>query len=213
MSGPHYTGGAFTVLRDRLEVYGLKGSLRLARDIIVTRLFFREARILRQPYYIRGRRHIRLGANLTTGIGLRLDAFGEHGNDKVLIKIGADVQLNDHVHIAAREWVEIGDECLIASRVFISDHNHGSFDLSDPAHGPDTPPTLRPERSKPVIIGKRVWIGESVLILPGITVGDGAVIGGGSVVTRDVPAQCVVAGNPARVLRRYDPATSRWERV
>jgi len=64
-----------------------------------------------------------------------------------------------------------------------------------------------------VHIGKNVWIGESVCVLPGVTIGDGAVIGAGSVVTRDIPAQCVAAGNPARVIRQWDNATHEWKRV
>ena len=57
------------------------------------------------------------------------------------------------------------------------------------------------ENGKPVTIGKNVWIGGGAILLPGVTVGDDAVIGAGSVVTRDVPAGAIVAGNPARVLK------------
>ncbi|MET4695544.1 DapH/DapD/GlmU-related protein [Endozoicomonas lisbonensis] len=57
------------------------------------------------------------------------------------------------------------------------------------------------EFAKPVTIGNDVWIGANVLVLPGVTIHDGAVVGGGSVVTKDVPAHCVVVGNPARVVR------------
>lgn len=102
---------------------------------------------------------------------------------------------------------------MLASRVFISDHNHGRFDGSAMEDGPGTPPAQRPLHAKPVRIGKNVWIGESVCVLPGVTIFDGAVIGAGSVVTRDVPARCVAAGNPARVIRQWDDATHEWKRV
>lgn len=52
-----------------------------------------------------------------------------------------------------------------------------------------------------MIVGDNVWIGNRAIVLPGVTIGDGAVVGAGSVVTRDVPARTVVAGNPARVVR------------
>ena len=55
--------------------------------------------------------------------------------------------------------------------------------------------------SRPIIVGDNVWIGTRAIILPGVTIGDGAVIGAGAVVTKDVPARSVAAGNPARILR------------
>lgn len=60
------------------------------------------------------------------------------------------------------------------------------------------------EWAEPVTIGDNVWIGGSVTILPGVTIGDNVVIGAGSVVTRDIPSHTVVAGNPARVIKRLD---------
>jgi maltose O-acetyltransferase len=56
-------------------------------------------------------------------------------------------------------------------------------------------------QSDPVVIEDHVWIGSKALILPGVRIGSRAVIGAGSVVTKDIPPQCVAAGNPARVLR------------
>src|SRR3546814_7623079 len=57
------------------------------------------------------------------------------------------------------------------------------------------------ESAKPVTLGRNVWIGGAAVILPGVSIGDNAVIGAGSVVTKDVPAGCVVAGNPAKMIR------------
>lgn len=194
-----------------LSTYGLLGGIRLARDLALTKVLHPKSRLIRRPVYIRGKKFIKLGKGLTCGPGLRLDAFPIE--PKVVLSIGDSVQVNDYVHIAATVHVSIGDNTLIASRVFISDHNHGRFDGSALEDGPDTPPAQRPLHAKPVHIGKNVWIGESVCVLPGVTVGDGAVIGAGSVVTRDVPARCVAAGNPARVLRQWDDSTHEWKRV
>ena len=205
--------GAGSGWRGLLRIYGWSGLLRLTGDVIVSRLSFPHVRIIRRPFAIRGHRHLALGKGFTAGVGLRVDAFGSEGDDGIVLRIGDRVEVNDHVHIAAVRSVSIGDDCLIASRVFISDHNHGDMDADAALHGPDVPPARRPLAVKPVVIGRRVWIGEAALILPGVTIGDGAVIGGGSVVTRDVQAGAVVIGSPARVVRLFDRSTGRWQRV
>jgi lipopolysaccharide O-acetyltransferase len=117
------------------------------------------------------------------------------------------------VHIGAIDCVRIGNDVLIASCVFIADHNHGGFEGEDPADSPDVAPSDRPLKSRPVVIGDKVWIGEGVCILPGVTIGRGSVIGAGAVVTRDVPAECVAVGNPARVVKRYDRQAQQWRRT
>lgn len=195
----------FTALTRR---YGFFGTVRLIFDFIHTKIFFRNCRIIRRPIYIRSDKKFSLGKNSTIGVGLRLDCFSRGE-----VILGDDIQINDYVHIAAVSHVSIGDSTLIASRVFISDHNHGRFDGEALEDGPDNPPVQRPLHAKPVHIGKNVWIGESVCVLPGVTIGDGAVIGAGSVVTRDIPARSVAAGNPARVIRLWDDNTHQWKRV
>jgi len=164
-------------------------------------------RLIRLPFYCRGHQYIKWGTDLTVGVGARIDAFSKHDT---CIYIGDNVQLNDYVHIAAIEKVTIGNDVLIASRVFISDHGHGSYSGSFEGSSPDINPRNRPEPSKPVCIGDRVWIGEQVCILPGVTIGSGSVIGAGSIVTKDIPADTIVAGNPAKSLKMYDRETRRW---
>ena len=195
-----------------LKKYGGLGLFVLAFHWIHTRLRFPTARLVRFPIHIRGRHAMRLGARLTTGRQVRLDAFPIESNRMVLV-IGNDVQLNDSVHIGAAELVEIGDHTLIASRVFITDHSHGVYDRPDVGSRPDVIPVERPIVTLPVRIGCKVWLGEQVCILPGVTIGDEAVIGAGSVVTRDIPSRCVAAGNPARVIRQWDDVTHEWKRV
>lgn len=67
----------------------------------------------------------------------------------------------------------------------------------------EIPPTQRPVYSKgPVIIGNNVWIGDKATILPNVSIGNGAIIAANSVVTKDVPEYCIVAGNPAKIIKQ-----------
>lgn len=96
--------------------------------------------------------------------------------------------------LAARE-IRIGDGALFAKNVTISDSDwHDVYDRIDPR-----PPAA------PVIVGRNVWIGDGAYISKGVTIGDNAVIGARAVVTKDVPANTVVAGAPARPIKTLDP--------
>ena len=195
-----------------LRRYGFFGLFRLAKNWLLTRIFFPHARLVRFPIYVRGKSSMELGEGLTTGVNVRLDATAPRGGPSVL-RIGRHVQINDSVHIGAIEQVVIGDHTLIASRVFISDHNHGNYQIRDAASSPEIPPADRPLSSRPVHIGRNVWLGEQVCILPGVTIGDGAIVGANSVVTRDIPPNSISAGNPARVIRVFNASTQTWKRI
>jgi lipopolysaccharide O-acetyltransferase len=142
-----------------------------------------------------------------------MDAIPLEGRSHPILKFGRNVQINDFVHIGAIESVTIKDNVLIASRVFISDHNHGCYSGSSQHSDPESVPIERPLSSSPVVIEENVWIGESVSILPGVTIGKGAVIGAQSVVTGNIPPFCIAAGVPARVLKSYDFSSGRWEQA
>jgi acetyltransferase-like isoleucine patch superfamily enzyme len=94
--------------------------------------------------------------------------------------------------IAARERVHIGSETMIAEMVTIRDHDHD----------PDYPPKSGRTLSAPITIGARVWIGTKATVARGVTVGDDAVVGANAVVTADVEASSIVAGVPAKLIRR-----------
>ena len=91
--------------------------------------------------------------------------------------------------------MRIGHDVLIASFVYISDHDHGISRESSPHKSVLT--------VEAVGIGNSVWIGERAIILKGVTIGEGAIIGAGSVVTKDVPPYTIVAGVPARPIKQY----------
>lgn len=90
---------------------------------------------------------------------------------------------------------------LMASNIFISDNSHGSYD-GDPSL-PDMAPDDRKIVTKPVHIGDNVWIGEGAAVMPGVTIGNGVIIGANAVVTHDVPDNVIVAGVPAKPIKRF----------
>ena len=156
---------------------------------------------------------IDFGENLTTGYNCRIEALCTGHDNCIKVKFGKNVQLNDSVHIAALESVEIGENVLLASHVYISDNSHGLYKGSAMDTSPDTPPVHRSYAVMPVNIGANVWIGEGVMIMPGVTIGYGSIIGAHSVVTKDVPENCIAVGSPAKVIKCFNRNSQRWEKV
>lgn len=137
--------------------------------------------------------------------------FGEHsfltawertcagGDFNPEIRIGKDCCFGAWNHITAINKIQIGDNLLTGKWVTITDNSHGEIDFETL----QIPPIMRQVTSKgPVVIGANVWIGDKATILPGVTIGDGAVIAANSVVTKDVPAYSVAAGNPAKIIKQ-----------
>ena len=126
---------------------------------------------------------VRLGnsVRLLDGVSFSLDALGAE------ISIGDQTYLNDGTHLHCRSSITIGARCRVSWGVRILDSNYHQLD-DGAVDGP-------------VVIGDDVWVGSGAQILQGITIGSGAVVAAGSVVTRDVGARTLVAGNPARVIR------------
>lgn len=140
----------------------------LSYCVLLSKLFYPTSRIIRRPFDIRGKKNIQFGKNLTTGRYCRIEAYSDNQN-KVLF-FGNNIQINDFVHIAAKKTVKIDDNVLIASKVFITDIEHGSYKGDDFDSNPNEVPEKRQLSSNPVHICKNVWIGELVSILPGVTI-------------------------------------------
>ncbi len=102
--------------------------------------------------------------------------------------------------------IHIGDNVILAQNIVISAMNHGYEDVSQPIR-------VQECSKKIVTIGADSWVGANVVITSGIAIGKHSVVAGGSVVTKDVPDFCVAAGNPARIIKQYNPETQIWERV
>ena len=191
-----------------IKRYGILGTMRLIVSLIYTKIFFRHARLIRLPFDIRNKSNIKIGKNFTSGFGCRIEAFPQF-NTENCISFGDNIEINDYVHIAAAEKIVIGNNVLIASKVFITDINHGIYNGSN-SDSPLTIPNKRLLSTKPVIINDNVWIGEGVCILPGVIIGKGSIIGSLSVVTKDVPPYSIVAGIPAKVIKLYDFMNNKW---
>ncbi len=120
------------------------------------------------------------------------------------VEIGAKTVLGQDCTISAYQRVAIGEQCVVADRVMLIDFDHVVTD-------PERPIRLQGIYKRDVVVGANVWIGYGAQILRGVTVGDNAIIGAGAVVTRDIPANAVAAGAPARVVRmRPAPERLRW---
>ena len=161
--------------------------------------------------YLRGLTNITMGEDFSAGDGLWLAAITSYGDERFepRLVIGNHVRISHWCHIACTNSVTIGNHVLIGSKVIITDHNHGLF--GPHATSPAIPPAQRPlERNRFVNIGANVWLGDGVVVCPGVTMGEGSVAGANAVVTMDVPPFTLVAGVPARPIRRYDPAQGNW---
>jgi acetyltransferase-like isoleucine patch superfamily enzyme len=152
------------------------------------------------PFLVHCPGNIHIGNNFSALTQLRIETFNVYGEQTFSPKlvIGSNVSFNNDCHIGCINRVEIGNNVLGASRIYITDHYHGSISKEDLI----TAPGKRPLHSKgPVIIKDNVWIGEGVVILPNVIIGENAIIGANSVVNKDVPANAVVAGTPAKVIK------------
>jgi acetyltransferase-like isoleucine patch superfamily enzyme len=121
-----------------------------------------------------------------------------------VVSIGAKTVLGQECTISAFQHVSIGRECVIADRVMLIDFDHGMVEV-------DRPIREQGIYKRDVRVGNNVWIGYGACILRGVTVGDNAVIGTYAVVTKDVPANAIVGGVPARIIRmRDEPQSMRF---
>jgi acetyltransferase-like isoleucine patch superfamily enzyme len=118
------------------------------------------------------------------------------------VRIGEGTFLNMGVMVAADQLVEIGDHCMLANGCFVSDVSHRYDD-------PRKPITWQGFESKgPTTIGDNCWLGANVVVTSGVTIGERCVIGANSVVTKDVEPYSIVAGAPAKLIRKIDYVSS-----
>ena len=118
---------------------------------------------------------------------IRLAVFEDMGR----VRVGDHVLINPGARIVSAEAIEIGDNCMLAMHCHLSDadwhHTHHRI--------------FAPGKTAAIKLGSNVWLGDSVKVLKGVTIGDNTIVGAGAVVTKDLPANVMAGGNPARVLQ------------
>lgn len=144
-----------------------------------------------------------IGAN--TFFGPVTEYLGTRYNPKIII--GDGTWIGKNCSIASIHSVTIGKDVLFAGHVHITDHSHGYLDINVPI-------SQQQLISKgPITIEDQCWLGFSCEILSGVHIGRHSIVAARAVVTKDVPAYSIVAGNPARVIKQYNHVTQKWENV
>lgn len=194
-----------------LKKYTFLGLVFLFFSYLFTRICYPNSRLIRLPFFIRNKKYIDFGKNLTTGVGCRIEAYPL--KSEIVLRFGSNVQLNDYVHITAMEKVLIGNNVLMASKIYISDCSHGSYNGDENDSDPKSLPQVRKLYSKPVLIEDNVWLGEFVSVLPGVTIGQGTIVGANSVVAKSLPPYVIAVGIPAKPIKKFNFETSKWEKI
>ena len=141
----------------------------------------------RSPHEVRALLSRLTGREVAASVTVFPPFYSEFGKN---LTFGEGVFINMGCRFQDTGGISIGDGSLIGHGSTLTTLNHSM----DPARRADMEPA-------PVTIGRNVWLGANVTVVPGVTIGDGAVIGAGAVVTKDVPADTIAAGVPARVIR------------
>jgi lipopolysaccharide O-acetyltransferase len=140
-------------------------------------------------------RGIELGDNVVIGRNAWFETSVQNGKQSKIV-IGDGTHLGRNMLVAAIKKITIGKKCLISNNIFILDHDH---DLSDVKVSPMDSAFSKPEE---IIIDDHCFIGAHSFILKGVHLGKHCVVGANSVVTKSFPAYSVVAGNPARLIKK-----------
>jgi acetyltransferase-like isoleucine patch superfamily enzyme len=205
---PPLHGGPLTVLRFMRRNRMLSiGYARLLVRLVWLKLRFRGRLKTDGIAFICPDVTLEIGRNATIHLG-RWSWLG-HGTKirahEGEVRIGAKSVLGQECTISSFQHVSIGRECIVADRVMLIDFDHGVVEVERP---------IREQGiyKRDVRVGHNVWIGYGACVLRGVTVGDNAIVGTSAVVTKDVRANAVVGGIPARVLRmRPTPRGLRWK--
>jgi serine acetyltransferase len=145
---------------------------------------------------------ISIGSWVRIGVGAVIEALVPERGVTVTIADGAYV--GHHLRCTAAVGVVIGEEAMLGDRCYVSDTNHLYEDVTRPIKRQG----LRDGRRVEIAAG--AWLGIGSVVVGNVRVGEGSVVGAGAVVTTDVPDHCVVVGNPARIVRRWDGSDWTW---
>jgi acetyltransferase-like isoleucine patch superfamily enzyme len=204
--GPRHGGPLALLAFMRANRMLTPGYMRLFLRLGWLKLRLRKRLVLDGPCFICPGVALEVGRNARLYIG-RWVWIGHRTKIRVHegeVEIGAKSVLGQECTISAYQHVAIGRECILADRVMLIDFDHGVVEVERPIR-------LQGIYKRDVNIGHNVWMGYGACILRGVTVGENSVVGTSAVVTRDLPANAVAAGVPARVIRmREQPRRMRW---
>lgn len=183
-------------MRERM----LAGDLYLAGDPELSALMFRAAELMEAFNTAPASDPLRRREVLTQLLG----GLGESTEIRPPLR----VDYGCHLRIGARSFANFGLVALDVAPISIGDDVQigTNVQLLTPTHPTDA--ALRRDKweaAQPIVIGDNVWLGSGAIVLAGVTIGDNTVVGAGAVVTRDLPANVVAVGNPARVVRSIEP--------
>ena len=185
--------------------------IKKLRDALITLKIRHSGNIIHRSVKFREPQYLSLGENANIGENSYLYCWGNYRNDRVnqllspSLEIGKNFSATRRLTIQCCNHITIGDDVLIASDVFICDYNHGMQPNADSY-------LFNELLLSEVTIENGAWIGQGVFILPGAYIGGHSIVGAGSVVTKKIPPYCLAVGNPARVIKRFDPGTQKWEK-
>jgi acetyltransferase-like isoleucine patch superfamily enzyme len=164
---------------------------------------------------VRGSKFIKFGSGVYATSNLWLEAVTAYRDQRFTpsIAIGDGASFSDGVHISCIERVVVGNDVLMGSHIYISDHNHGLYKGPAQSQPSETPTHRQLGGGGPVVIAHNVWIGDNVVILGPANIGAGAILAANSVVRSDVLPGSIVGGIPARVLKQFQTASGTWEKV
>lgn len=192
---------------------GLNGFKKTLKSLLL-RPLKRFSSIGRHSYLLRprklsGTKYIRIAENVVVSENSWIAAIDEYAGNKYspIIRIGSNTHIGRYFCLTAIGKVEIGNNCLFSEYVYISDHYHGH----DPEAGPLVSQPLFAK--EPIYIGNGTFLGYRVSVLPGVKLGNYCIVGAHSVVTRSFPDYSMIAGSPAKLIKKYCLDTKKWEAV
>ena len=165
--------------------------------------------IIDTPLKIVNAQNIEIGDNVTIEKYATIYSVGEYGSKTYngKIHIGNNVYINNNCNLTAANKISIDDNVVIAANVSFFDFNHKYSDINTPVKYSDL------DILGELLISKNCWIGMNVVIVGNIELGENCIVGANSVVTKSFPKNTVIAGNPAKIIKKYDDTDKRWKKV